>query len=1405
MLVNADHAYAADISALDFNGDLLGKVIPDGSVINFDNELIGHITADGLVLNNENELVGGIVPQGTVISVDNTILGKVNNDGSVTSVNDNLIGKVLPNGLVVNNNYDVVGNVVAPGLVYNDNGIIVGRVSGDGKFYNLSGENNGFVTTAGYVYAVTETERKLNLIGKLISSKMIISSNGKFLGSIAPDGKVIDLKKNNIGSIHANGFVYSADDVAIGHVVETGYAFNFDGTYLGVVSYNGEVVANGAVVAQAIFGNRVINKDGGQIGFTINMAATFNTLDGKYLGRLISNGMVVKGRNVVGKIGASGNVINTKGEVIGFMNQSGPIYDYLGQLKANAATNGEVFSLEGTKQGYMQKARAIDYKEKEIGKLLENRLNFDNRNTFIGLSGIDTIFKYKEKKYATTPYGYIFDEQGNLEGKNYKFSGIYSPDGSLLTSISCNGRVDNLSLNERGKLTSAGYFVDKNDRLMGKIIDAQYATNFAGESLGYINSTNLIVDGNNNLYAKILPNDDVIAMDNKAWQNYGRVGNASLSIGINGDYLGLNTAKGEVENAGEIIGKVSSNQYVLDNFGALYGKAQPFGVVANSECKFLGVVSDTGEARTSDGKYLGMILANGQVINDSQEFIGQVIVPKGVNGKNGDIIGTENALGMVLNYKNQSLGCQDIYGKVRNNQKEVIGQIIPNVSVMNFKNQIIGHTNSSGKVIATTGESIGFVDIDNGVYNESGEDIGVLFKYTVAFDNNNIYLGRVNPDAQVISDNGEVIGSVDYNGVVKTSDGGEGFALYDLYVYDNEGKTVGYIAKNGRVYNIMGDLKGVIYNGFVLDKKQNLVARGARDYDIRNKNNKVVGYLMLDGRVISIRNIEVGSLADEGHILDSNGKEIALAHRLQYYLKQAEPVNEEIIIENNEQEDGSQTSKNRRGSSLLEGDEQYEDENTDMEENEYEDEDESEEVSSNRKKKRFNGEDEEISSGKRADRKGKNFNEDIDEFVDSVSDEDDEFSDNDEDTLPQEGASKKTSNKDWVNNIIKNVVTSPYQSDNTASNVGPGGGIGPGGRYNPRRAAILSKLYETRRSRLAGKVISNNTKAEAYTGWEESWESMGVGRSISSLRVDMSNMLTGDKPIPAVLARSLISIGSTPITAIVERNVYGDSGRNVIIPAGSRIIGGLQTAAAGMSRVDNSSGGVKLPISWTRIIRPDGISFNLASSETGDAEGRGGGAVGYVDEQLVKKYAVPLLGTLATSAMAYLTAANADAVEGQQVETSKQQAANDARQNFLDKMNEILDQIIANKEQIETITYVPAGTRIIIYPMADLWLRTTKDVIEGKGSTAAMDNVGERPLINENSGGGDSQSAQVQGNNKGNQPTSAPLIAEGNGNNQNNANVNMGALPPSSADGTGMPIPEEPEDEDEVDLKDFDF
>lgn len=1423
-------ALASDISAINFYGDLIGKVIPDGTVVNSKSEVIGRITADGYIFDDENSLVGGIVPQGVVLSYNNKVIGRVNNDGSVTAQNDALIGKVLPNGIVVNDNYDAIGSVISSGLVYNDLGGIVGRVSGDGLFYDLKGEKSGFISSNGYVYS-SQDDGKYEVLGKLISSKIVVSFSGKLLGSITPDGKVTDLKKKIIGNIRANGYVYNKDGIIIGQLADGGYAFDFSGKYLGIISYNGNVINKGVVVAHAVDKNQVIDAKGTVIGFILPTDATANTLDGKFLGYLIPNGMVVKAKEVVGKISATGDVVDLSEKRIGKINKKGPIFDYLGRLKANSSVNGYVTNIDGSALGYMQKNIAFNYKGQEVGKILSSSLVFDNVNQYIGTSGISGTIVKDDTVYTISPYGYVFDNNGDIVGHSLSSFGVYTPKGNVLTYVSANGDSQNVALNKISKLDSMGNLIDKDNKVLGRIITDTYVTNFIGETFGYISMTNAIVDNKDKKIAKIIPDGSIANLSGNTEYNK-KAGNSPISISINGEYLGYNTDQGEVKKEKQIVGKIGADSYVIDNMGSLYGKTLSLGVAITKECKFLGVVSENSTIKNYKNNYIGTPLANNQVVNDEGSVVGYIIYPSTIIGKKGEIIGTQNVLGNVLNYQAENLGCEDISGIIRNNQNEIIGRKVTYSTVMDFENKIIGHINILGDIVDNDGVDIASINIYEDVISNDDVVKGVLFKYNVAFDNNNIYLGRVNELGEVVSDSGNIIAKVNYQGEVLSKDVVIGYALYDLYVYDNENNTVGYITKNGHVYGINGNNIGTVYKGFVLDKRNNLIARGRRDYNVRDSYNKTIGLLLLNGSVVNDKNIKIGDLAENGDVWDSNNQIIAKANYLQYYKYPAKPTNADneneygIIID----EQNNQVNQNGR--------QDYKEDNESIEENKQGISLEEKELISQNTTNPNNL----TNIGKEPQKKAEviktrlqherigiavtpsgsyigdiyDNNKVIDEegsVVGSLNENGEIVDSNGEvigtsekDDTPQKATNQK-SKSNWLE-VIKGTTISPHSIGNEITNVGPGGGIGPGGRYNPQRAAILSQLHQERRRTLTNAIVNSGYNAESYTGWQDDW---GIAKQISTLRVDMNNMITADKPIPAVLARSLISLGSTPITAIVERNIYGDSGRNVVIPAGSRVIGGLQEIGDN-SRFDATSGGVKIEISWERIIRPDGISFFINSSQTGDAQGRGGGALGYVDEQLVKKYTLPIVGTMVTSAITYMMAADEESTG--EIENSKQEAASDARQQFMERMDEILQEIIDSKKEIQPVTYVPAGTRIIIYPMTDLWLRTTKDIDKGASSIVPTNVSSQLVTSDGNSSnqtttvttGGQSQTVIKGGNQQVNSQQDAnftPLVAD-NGSNTNNQQVrNNRALPPVSADGTEIGMPYEEQEEDtsgEIDL-----
>ena len=298
VFVGISSARAEEITAIDFNGTVIGKVIPDGKVVGLRNQLIGNVTADSLIVDFDGNIIGGVVPQGIAIGNDNKPLGKVGNDGSIRLPSGKIVARALPNGLAIDEFYNVVGAVLFPGLVYADDGSIVGRFTGNGAYTNLQGQEIGFVSADGYAYRLVAGDYILE--GRLISSKMVISNQGEFIGSLAPGGDVTNFDGVSVGHVKANGFVYDDENKIIGAIVQNRYCIDDKGNYLGFVTYNGEVVGKNKAVGKMRPDLLVVNSKGDVIGSTYAFAATANDFSGAYLGRVLPNGKVARAKEVMG-------------------------------------------------------------------------------------------------------------------------------------------------------------------------------------------------------------------------------------------------------------------------------------------------------------------------------------------------------------------------------------------------------------------------------------------------------------------------------------------------------------------------------------------------------------------------------------------------------------------------------------------------------------------------------------------------------------------------------------------------------------------------------------------------------------------------------------------------------------------------------------------------------------------------------------------------------------------------------------------------------------------------------------------------------------------------------------------------------------------------------------------------
>ena len=1375
MLLFCFNAQAQEITAVDFNGDLIGKVIPDGKVVSFDNQLIGNVTADSLILDFDGAIIGGVVPQGIAIGNDNKPLGKVNNDGSVRLPSGKIIAKVLPNGLVLDEYFNVVGSVLFPGLVYSDDGKTVGRLTGDGLYTNLQGQAIGFVSPDGYAYRKVGQDYILD--GRLISSKMVVSLSGEFIGSVAPGGNVTNFDAQTIGYVKANGFVYNDDNQIMGSIVRSGYALDNSGKYLGFVTYNGEVLDKNNIVGRVQADENIVNLQGEIIGSVVDFSATATDLNGKYLGRVVPQGKVRKARDDIGQVGPRGAILSSDGKLIGKIIKTGPVFDYRGALKGHASKNGSIVTMEGTPAGYIMDNMAYENTGRAIGATMNNLLAVNSNNQSLGIVGISgSVMDGEEKKYMS-PFGYLFSADGKSVGRGLTLSSIYNITGTPVAQIMPNGQLTNKNVAALGKLTQSGFNVDERNLIIGKSLENGYFVDSKGESLGLLNNRNLVEKTSGNVVGKYIPDGALVSSSDNASVNMmpqqGTGRKASLALYFNGRLAGYVNNLGIAKDfGGSNLGKVTSEATLLDNTGSAIGGVIDYATAIDDKCSFLGVITSRGEVRNYRETVMGRPLLNGQVVSENGSYVGYSVNPTAVIDYNGNIIGTVSSNGQVLNYSNNILGCIDKRGFLKNDEGISLAHTIEYYPVMSFNGVILGRSVLDGQVVNSENQFIGYEQANGNVNSKTGAPIGHLFKYRYAFSNANKYIGHITQDGAVIDVRGDNIGQVDFEGNV-TKDGYKiGYALYDFYIYDNDFEVIGVIQKDGSILSFVNQNLGTLSKGFLLDKNGELKGRGNRDFYIRDDSNRILGELNLKGELRDVNNNVLGTITKSGSIIDSNGRVVAVAKPLQYH---GEIVAREKVFDANGNllgyvnADGTVTDENGKIIGSVQNGKVVDKNGNTVGE-----------LASSKIAYDANGNviGKVLSDGSVIDNSGKiigkvgengaiiDANGNIIGSIitpDTKSEKPDWYKA--PSSIPEIGLSPEeekmtekyrrslgialTPDGEYLGDIMEDgsvvnkegkvvghrmpdglviddegaligieETSKPSAEDmfipagtfgqggaygtgtGPGGNLGPGGGFGPGERYDPQRAMALDAAQQERRSNMQVGKISSNISPDTFDGMQKDWDEQGIKKAISSWRVDLSEMIFADKPIPAVIARSIDSNNPTPVTAFVERNVYAEEGRNIIIPAGSRIMGTLGSLTG---TTETTSQSAKVQITWERLIRPDGSLF-VFSGVTGDAQGRGG-ALGYLDQQLFKKYTLPIMTTALTSYTSYIMADDENDNSGVN-ETPKQQAANDARQNFLNQMNQVFEQILSDKTNIRPLTYVPAGTRIIVYPNVDLWMRT---------------------------------------------------------------------------------------------------
>ncbi|MDQ3139780.1 MAG: hypothetical protein M3Q15_03555 [Pseudomonadota bacterium] len=116
--------------------------------------------------------------------------------------------------------------------------------------------------------------------------------------------------------------------------------------------------------------------------------------------------------------------------------------------------------------------------------------------------------------------------------------------------------------------------------------------------------------------------------------------------------------------------------------------------------------------------------------------------------------------------------------------------------------------------------------------------------------------------------------------------------------------------------------------------------------------------------------------------------------------------------------------------------------------------------------------------------------------------------------------------------------------------------------------------------------------------------------------------------IGAVMETALNSDQPGFARAVTQRDMYSFDGSAILIPAGSRLIGQYKSGVA--------QGASRLFVLWTRLIRPDGVSIELASPATDDL-GRGG-IGGKVNRHFVQRFGGAILTSVLSGGISALAA-----------------------------------------------------------------------------------------------------------------------------------------------------------------------
>ena len=227
------------------------------------------------------------------------------------------------------------------------------------------------------------------------------------------------------------------------------------------------------------------------------------------------------------------------------------------------------------------------------------------------------------------------------------------------------------------------------------------------------------------------------------------------------------------------------------------------------------------------------------------------------------------------------------------------------------------------------------------------------------------------------------------------------------------------------------------------------------------------------------------------------------------------------------------------------------------------------------------------------------------------------------------------------------------------------------------------------------KIVSDFIFVDSSIGAEDSQDLPNQGRRLPNL----GNLVAQGRVIDAILETAINSGVPGAIRAVISRDVYAEAGRSILIPKGTRLYGSYGTGNINSGR---------LLVTWSRLLRPDGISVGI-SSFGADQFGRAG-----VKGNVNKKYAetitsalllsaIPLVGTVVAQKATGGRVSDTTVVSGGTITTTSD-PINKATVDFTQQLSDATGSIIRDLIDTTVIVTIDQGTRIKVLVNQDLEL-----------------------------------------------------------------------------------------------------